>query len=61
MLYSLLMPPILLWLVQEQQIESHDGRIKSLEKELEEHKAYRSENVGRKAKSNQVSIIHGVH
>lgn len=54
------MPFILLWVAQEQQIESHNGRIRSLEKELEEHKAYHTENVGRK-KSNQASIICDVH
>ena len=43
--------------MQEDQIESHNGRIKSLEKELEEHKAYHSGNVNRKGKSNQVSSL----
>ena len=58
---SLIMSPTLPLLIQEDQIESHNGRIRSLEKELEEHKAYHSENVNRKGKGNQVCIISVVH
>ena len=59
-LCSLLMPSYSGLIIQEDQIESHNGRIKSLEKELEEHKAYH-ENVNRKAKGNQVSNTHDRH
>lgn len=40
--------------IQEQQLESHNNRVKSLEKDLEEHRAYHSGNVSHKGKSNQV-------
>ncbi|XP_065912668.1 exchange factor for Arf-6-like isoform X2 [Dysidea avara] len=40
-------------LTHEQQLESHNNRVKSLEKDLEEHRAYHSGNVSHKGKSNQ--------
>lgn len=41
-------------MIQKEQTESHNGRIKSLEKELEEVRAY--SEVNRKGKGSQVSV-----